>query len=385
MPFWTFSKKKIDAEPAPKANDIETEVVTNEDGSASVTTSFTLAGPPREVRSDVVDALDSELAALSPKGVMHAIDPTRNLAYQGGGPPIWSVGIVEVDGPVPYTLLVSYGFSHVLAPEAVREPYSHEYSIAVPAGTPARPWADALLRHLSRHVLDTGAELREGDMIPFFMPLTRIPFAPDHREGILDTSLVGAFVTRDPVVPTVRTPHGEIEVRRLVGIDQSEVDRVDTWSRSEFIEAYAARDPLLLTDLNRPSAMDDPEFRAAVDARAASEGSEVEAFRIDASWTIGEDAVYVRLPAGREGRKLLEGLRRRVPFGEELTILCPSSPPITFTHGEFDLQIASSHLVIGGDLDDPTMLEILGRLSEAQTPTVAFRFALDEFGPTSDR
>ena len=95
---------------------------------------------------------------------------------------IRGVGLASVPGPRPYTLLVTNGFSHILSPEADREGVHHEYSLAVPAGTPLEPWADALLRHECRYILDSGADIQVDDCVPFHgVPMTRIPFPREHH------------------------------------------------------------------------------------------------------------------------------------------------------------------------------------------------------------
>jgi hypothetical protein len=79
----------------------------NAAGTYTVTTSFTLSGEPRTVRDDVLTAMDDALGALAAPGteVLHAIDPRRILAFEEGGPAVWSVGVVEVPGERSYRLV----------------------------------------------------------------------------------------------------------------------------------------------------------------------------------------------------------------------------------------------------------------------------------------
>ena len=213
----------------------------------TVTQSFTLEGEPRPVRSDVVDAMDAVLGRAG--NVNHAFDPARLVSFAHGGPPVWSVGVVPVTVPERYDYFLTYGFSHILSPEPSREGIHHEFAIAVPAGTEkSEIWAVALLRHLSRYCLSTGNELMAGDVMPFHgVPITKSPFPPQHHAMFPSTSLDCIVVTPDPVIPYVDTPHGPIEIRRIVGIDTRELQRLGPMPAEHRAAARAALDPLLLT------------------------------------------------------------------------------------------------------------------------------------------
>ncbi|MCU0674320.1 MAG: suppressor of fused domain protein [Myxococcota bacterium] len=75
-----------------------------------------------------------------------------------------------------------------------------------------------------------------------------------------DSNLVGVVATHDPVLPRIETPAGPIEVRRLVGVDAAELDRIETWSVLSFVEELRTINPLLLSPIQRGSAMDYPPF-----------------------------------------------------------------------------------------------------------------------------
>lgn len=219
--------------------------VRNADGS--VTQSFELRGEPRPVRTDVVEALDQVLGRAGE--VMHAIDPARIASFMEGGPPVWSVGAVQVSTPTPYGYALTYGMSHVLSPEPFREGIGYEFSIAT-AGPGLPPiWAIALLRHLARYVLSSGNELMVGDVMPCHAPITRIPFPPQHHGAMPDTAVDSLVVVPDPVIPRVETPHGPIEVRRIVGVDTRELHRLGPMPAAQRAAARAAVDPLLITKI----------------------------------------------------------------------------------------------------------------------------------------
>lgn len=341
LPF--FSKKK--------PVDVEQQVTKGADGSTTVRTSFSVPETTRPVNSDAVEALDAALAKLG-SNVMHAIDPRRIISFDQGGPPVWSVGMVEVSGPTPYTLLVTYGFSHALSPESFREGVMHEYSLAIPKGTPLSPWADAFLRHQTRYILTQGADIRVNDCIPLRgVPMTRVPFQPEHHAAMPDSALIGVLCAEDPVLPTVQTPHGTISIRRLLGIDGLELDRVETWSPDGFLYVLRSVNPLLLSDLGRASFMKDPTFAATVNARATEEGSTMDAALFDVRWLLDDSgAVHVELPQGQAAKRLLDGVQGRVGFGRRLAAFSMRGPPILFEPSAQGVQPTRQGLVIGGDL-----------------------------------
>jgi hypothetical protein len=110
-------------------------------------------------------------------------------------------------------------------------------------------WAVALLRHLARYVLSSGNELMVGDVMPCHAPITRIPFAPEHQASMPNTTVDSIVVTRDPVIPRIETRQGPIEVRRIVGVEMHELQRLGPMPPTERAAARAAADPLLLTTI----------------------------------------------------------------------------------------------------------------------------------------
>jgi len=346
---------------------VEQRVQQHEDGSQTVTTEFTLEGPPRPVESEVVECFDRALAALGGQ-VMHAYDPSRLLSFEAGGPPIWSVGMVEVPGPRPYTLLLTYGFSHELSPEPARAEFHHEYSLAVPAGVPLSPWADALLRHQCRYVLTEGAEIRVGDCVPLRgVPMTRVPFQPEHHAALPDSTLVGILAARDPALGRILTPAGEVEVRRLVGIDSRELDRSETWSFRGFLEELVKIDPLLLSPPMRACHLDDPDFRRIVDGRAAAEGSDVDAALFELRWEPTASGALLHLPRGQAARRLLDALQGRLGFGRRLVAFSMAAPPVVFTPGPHEVRITPRALELSGDLAGGALLALLAALRDGRS------------------
>jgi hypothetical protein len=313
----------------------------------------------RQVNEQAIAALEAALARLGP--VTHAVDPQRSVAFVSGGPSVWSVAFVSVPGPRPYTLVVTYGLSYTLSPEADRAAIGYELSIAIPHGEPVTPWADAFLRGHAQYIVTQKAELKIGECVPFRgVPITRVAFPPEQHAMLPDTNLVGMIVAPDPVIPSVRTPAGDVEVRRLVGVDQHEIERAVTWDPAAFGELVRGVDPLLLSPLRRQSFL--PALTAAIEARAQSEGSTVEGVSLDLAWQASPHAVRIALPQGPEAQRALAALRGRIGFSRKLIAFSAVSPPITFTPGQAGIDVTPNGLELVGDLTSPPISMVVEAL-----------------------
>jgi len=314
----------------------------------------------RPINDQAVAALDQALGRFGP--VTHAVDPARTTAFASGGPPVWSVGFVSVPGPRPYTLVVTYGLSYTLSPESERAGVRYELSIAIPHGEPVTPWADAFLRGQAHYIITQKAELKLGDCVPFRgVPITRMAFAPEHAVMMPDTTLVGILVAQDPVIPVVTTPTGDIEVRRLVGVDQQEIDRAVTWDPAAFLELVRGVDPQLLSPLQRPSYM--TTLHDTIEPRAQRDGSVVEGVLLDLGWQQLSNAVRIALPQGPAARRASNAIRGRIGFGRKLIAFSTVAPPITFVPGPAGMDITPQGLVLVGELASPPISMIVDALT----------------------
>lgn len=103
------------------------------------------------------------------------------------------------------------------------------------------PWALRLLLRLSRHV---DAE--------------RQPFAPGHRldlgaplTGEAGTRLTAVAFAPDPLLATVHTVHGALDLLAVVGITADELAEMRRASTEDVLEPLRRADPLLVTDPRR--------------------------------------------------------------------------------------------------------------------------------------
>ena len=331
----------------------------------SQTWSFSLdADSLRPVEEDVVLALDTALERFGP--VYHLLDPVRIKTFSAGGPPVWSIGYTRVDGDEPYWLLLTYGFSGVLTPLPDRAAYRHEYSLAVPVGDEADPpvWAAALLQHLARYVLQSGAELKVGDNMPCMHAITQIPFAPEHHEAIPSTALDTLVVSEDPLLSTVQTPNGPVSVRRIIGVHPDELALIETWNCRRFIEEWAAEDPRLLTDPARGTVLRG-SLGGRCRARATTEGSSVGQLYIEGGFSFTEDGgLELHFPGGSQAQRIKDVLRARLTFDRPLFLVGPEGAgTVAFIPGAtFSAEVQDDQLVFYGTLADPEIQEILSFL-----------------------
>jgi suppressor of fused-like protein len=135
---------------------------------------------------------------------------------------------------------------------------------------------------------------------------------------------------------------------------------VETWSADGFVEEYAKSDPLLLTQLSRPSRMSDADFSSRVSTRAQQEGSTTPAILVDVFWEDTGTELVIELPGERQAQKLLNALHGRLPFGRELTLVSRKCPPIRFRPAaQFDINWSPQGLVIDGNLDERNVARIV--------------------------
>lgn len=329
------------------------------------TWSFSVDGDSlRPVEEAVVEALDQALERFGP--VNHLVDPVRIQRFSAGGPPVWSVAFTRVEGDVPYWLLLTYGFSGVLTPVPEQASYTHEYSLAVPVDDDDTPpvWAAALLQHLARYVLQSGAELKVGDNMPCMHAITQIPFAPEHHHQIPSTDLDTLVVCEDPLLQAIETPNGPVSVRRIVGVHPDELALIETWNCSRFIEEWAAEDPRLLTDPQRGTVLRG-SLGGRCRARATTEGSSVGQLYIEGGFTFTEDGgLELHFPGGHQAQRIKDVLRARLAFDRPLFLVGPpGAGTVAFIPGSpFSAEVQDDQLVFYGSLADPELQEILSFL-----------------------
>jgi Suppressor of fused protein (SUFU) len=215
--------------------------------------------------------------------------------------PSGSVAIhqASVAGPRPSWMYLSSGLAERGLELTLRVPRSKE-EVAPP------PWAEASFRDLvatatagevarlgAGRVLTPGLAIAPGTG----SELASFAFLPD-------PSLPAAGAAPAPIVPLL-----------AVGLTHDEVRLVREWSPQGLLEVLARTDPLLLTDPDRPSLLQSPRARTAIEQRVEREGSslatmtaaqsELHAAGGKTTWRLSADAVetFASLLKGRTGHQ----------------------------------------------------------------------------------
>ncbi len=128
-----------------------------------------------------------------------------------------------------------------------------------------------------------------------------------------DSEHFALLFTPDPEGGAIVSPYETVPVLLAVPITRDEAKAVREWSPSALIEVLAKLDPLLLSDLDRPSLIQSPRARLLIDQRIQKEGSSLSTMTAETShasktgdqvtWTLSSDAVdtLVSLLKGRIG------------------------------------------------------------------------------------
>lgn len=310
--------------------------MSNDDEGMSQSFSFSVGpGQVRQVYDDSVEAFDNALASVGTAGVNHFIDPQRIQTFEAGGPPVWSVATVSTEKG---TLYLTYGFSEAIDPGRVG--VNFEMSILVPGD--AAMWPALLLRALCRYMLGSKRPLEPGQAMPFPAAISRF-FAPPHEQANYPaTDMTAALFAADPLLPSIETGRGVVEVRRAVGLYEDERALFDLWTPQGFLGCFSQRDASLCTEITRASAAADASFVSAIEAGSQREGSQISFVAVPGvQWGQDEsNAVLVEFPGGAHAQRILQMIRARLPFGKHLLVhdIDPEkSDAVAFEPGEGEI------------------------------------------------
>ena len=134
-----------------------------------------------------------------------------------------------------------------------------------------------------------------------------------------ETAIHAIAFARDPQLGAIVTPNGPVAFLQVVGLTLDEYDAVQAWDTEKLLEARLKRDPLLTTDLQRATWLEDATFAREVEEGARRDGSsEYVAFVAKVEWEVGA-AARVTLGANAV-RRLLLLLSQRLPFGRPFAL-----------------------------------------------------------------
>ena len=218
----------------------------------------------------------------------------------GGNDPLDGMSAYRRDDHWHY---VSYGLSELYEKEsedAETSGYGFELTFRLkctPGETPP-VWPMSLMQNLARYVFTTGNGFAAGHHLNANGPIARDE----------DTKLTAVLFTEDSELKTIATPHGKVTFLQMVGIAPDELAAVQEWTSDALTEMLAETNPLLLTDLARPSIMAEEKVRERVREGIARDGSAMgELYTSEAHWQ--REGATIRVTIDALG---VQGLKRQL-------------------------------------------------------------------------
>ncbi|MGI8537581.1 MAG: suppressor of fused domain protein [Mycobacteriales bacterium] len=232
----------------------------------------------------------------------------------GAREPLDGISVYRRSEPVAHWHYVSYGLSELYAKES-EFPKVSGWGFELTARlrrrdetTPPVFMAD-LLQDLARYVCDTGNVLASGHSMDLFSPI---------QEGS-DSNIRAALFYDDPELSDFFGPFGHVRFLQVVGVTEDERAAIRTWDQDAVKPVLSKHLPLLVTDLDRRSLLQDPEFDRAIVEGRNRDGSSLATLRISTlavqpgSWLSRRPAL-ITLPATVVDSLCL-ALPLRIPYG----------------------------------------------------------------------
>ena len=167
----------------------------------------------------------------------------------------------------------------------------------------------------------SGRELRVGDFMPFPTPITRVTGGAEDPVRFPPTGMDAVFLVPDPLLPSVDSPRGAIEIRRVVGMLPDERELMEPWSVKGLSEVMRASSPDLATDIKRPSLAANRAFAEAMADGSRREGSQFGFVAVTGvAWEATDSAFRITLPGGRDARRIHRMVEARLRHGRNLLI-----------------------------------------------------------------
>ncbi|MGG4033209.1 suppressor of fused domain protein [Paenibacillus cisolokensis] len=253
----------------------------------------------------------------------------------GGRDPLDGISAYKAERPYPHWHFVTFGFSELYDKESddpERSGYGFELTFRLARGeTEEEPpaWAMNLLQNMGRYVFKSGNVFRNGDYLDANGPICL---------GA-DTKLTALAFVRDPELPALDTPNGQVEFLQMVGITGCELEAMQTWNTLGMLNVCEEHMPRYITDLSRDSFMRVPAVAEAVQRGMERDGSSTGFLYVDQlGWEpakrrlLGKTPAALRLGAKQAGivGKLLAG---RILKGKSLSMTGPDVR-VVFEPGE---------------------------------------------------
>jgi hypothetical protein len=186
-------------------------------------------------------------------------------SYLGGPDPLDAIRAFKVAGPTPHWHVIGLGLSEVFgrsSGDPAVSGFGYEFTFRLKCGaTEERPpnWAVNLMQNLARASAQYGSVFGVHHTIDANGPIA--------LESA--TKLTAIAFVLDPLLGSIRTPAGRVDFLQIVGLTADELRAKQEWDCAKLVALLSEGNPLLVTDLDRPSLLEKAET-----ARRIREGIE---------------------------------------------------------------------------------------------------------------
>jgi suppressor of fused-like protein len=217
-------------------------------------------------------AIDRRVARIDGGREVHRYHPSAPHRFQGRGP-LKAVTLHRLSAP-DHWHLVTYGLSELDVKESddpEQSGWGFELTMRLAASSDVEPtWAVDLLTNLAAYVWTTDHGFAAGHHVDL-----RGPIRLDGK-----SELTAAVMVVDPKLGRMRGPFGRVAFLQVVALTADELELCRSWSTDGVVGALAAKDPLLITRLDRPSLLSEPGAAADLLAQAGVDGGELSELRV---------------------------------------------------------------------------------------------------------
>ena len=236
---------------------------------------------------------------------------------------------LDDDQPLrPSWHLITYGFTELgESPAASVSGHGFELTMRLatrPGSLRPPSWAIEFLQNLARYVNRSGNRFGAGHHIDLNGPI-----------AVGRETHIGAVVfANDPTLPrSPRSPNGGFEFLQVIGITRPELVAIKAWDPGKFLRLVSERDPLFMTDLDRPTWLVDDAFKGRVERGQVLDGSTQESLHVSQLDIIDLDDVALVTVGAITIPDVLRLLSSRIGFDRRFRVIGPSQV-VTFDVGE---------------------------------------------------
>lgn len=245
--------------------------------------------PPKSPAKAPVKAAPKATEAQKRAALAAVAEATRQKLWGSEGQPLTTVEGVTIASALltrgrPHWHLLTFGMGLSGFELSLRVQKAKD-ELAAPA------WAVTLLRSLIE-------KAKAGDLT---CDTNQVMLLSEGIAPGTDSEHFGLVFTPDPEAGALVTPYESVPVLLAVPVTRDEAKAVREWSPTGLVEVLSRVDPLLISDLDRPSLLQSPRARMLIDQRMEKEGSSLAGVRATVSqvskvgatitWTLSADAV----------------------------------------------------------------------------------------------